>query len=569
MKFVLVKEFKLTLCLLLSSLVFCWAQNKDTYSGDLSNLTYDELYDIMVSDADSLYLENAFSVYVEKAKNNQDTLGLAQAYRLHSYNLGFPESLQSLDSSINIAKKIKNKDLRQFEKFMSLAFYTKASILYQNYQDERAVDAFIQSFDYSKKTNNKDLTIRTLSILASIKAEFGQESEAILLQKRTLRFLEENRDELIEYDDLKLDILSRTARCYAYNMEIDSAHAYANQALEISKGLNRVSIVSGLKVLKAQLEYYAGDIVKAKKVLEYYVKDEKGTSKADTQFYLGMIEGKLGNLNGKKKYFESYDSIMKKFNYPLYDNSNEVYQFLLKEAVNDGNTALADHYLNRVVYYDSLLLITQKNLREITLKKFDLPMQEEEKELLGNIISSKSKWLTWLYVMCGCMLIGLTAYFIKYKRTKNRLARLMGGNLTLEKTDVSKETKEQLDEETVAKVLQNLQIWEQRKGFLENSLTQQSLAKELNTNSSYLSKVINVHKSKNFASYLKDIRITYAINDLKENPKIVKTKSMIQIAEMYGFNSISVFTKCFKDKTGVTPGVFFKRILDDQWKKSS
>jgi len=151
MKFVLVKEFKLTLCLLLSSLVFCWAQNKDTYSGDLSNLTYDELYDIMVSDADSLYLENAFSVYVEKAKNNQDTLGLAQAYRLHSYNLGFPESLQSLDSSINIAKKIKNKDLRQFEKFMSLAFYTKASILYQNYQDERAVDAFIQSFDYSKK----------------------------------------------------------------------------------------------------------------------------------------------------------------------------------------------------------------------------------------------------------------------------------------------------------------------------------------------------------------------------------------------------------------------------------
>lgn len=127
-----------------------------------------------------------------------------------------------------------------------------------------------------KKTNNKDLTIRTLSILASIKAEFGQESEAILLQKGTLRFLEENRDELIEYDDLKLDILSRTARCYAYNMEIDSAHAYANQALEISKVLNRVSIVSGLKVLKAQLEYYTGDIVKAKEVLEYYVKDEKG-----------------------------------------------------------------------------------------------------------------------------------------------------------------------------------------------------------------------------------------------------------------------------------------------------
>ncbi|MCR9066833.1 MAG: helix-turn-helix transcriptional regulator [Cytophagales bacterium] len=262
-------------------------------------------------------------------------------------------------------------------------------------------------------------------------------------------------------------------------------------------------------------------------------------------------------------------SVIKSNGYPLRDNFNAVYQFLLKQAVSDGNTALADHYLNRVVYYDSLLLTTQKNLREITLKKFDLPMQEEEKELLGNIISSKSKWLKWLYVMCGCTLLGLTAYFIKYQRTKNRLARLMGDSLTLEKPDDLKETKDQLDEETVTKVLQKLQIWEQKRGFLENSLTQQSLAKELDTNSSYLSKVINVHKNKNFASYLKDIRITYAINDLKENPKIVKTKSMIQIAEMYGFNSISVFTKCFKDKTGVTPGVFFKRILDDQWKKSS
>ncbi|WP_417870670.1 AraC family transcriptional regulator [Flagellimonas ruestringensis] len=44
------------------------------------------------------------------------------------------------------------------------------------------------------------------------------------------------------------------------------------------------------------------------------------------------------------------------------------------------------------------------------------------------------------------------------------------------------------------------------------------------------------------------------------------TESIIQIAKMYGFNSLSVFTKTFKNKTGITPGVFFKRLLEDEWK---
>ncbi|MBO0353122.1 helix-turn-helix transcriptional regulator [Muricauda ruestringensis] len=569
MKFVLVKEFKLTLCLLLSSVVFCWAQNKDTYSGDLSNLTYDELYDIMVSDGDSLYIENAFSAYVKKAKNNYDTLEVARALRLNAYNLKLIEGIKSVDSSITIANSIMGIKKLDLDEFMAYAHYTKGALFYDNDKNYLAANEYIKSYNLARRCNNYDLSIIVLIFIADIKAVFGQEDEAILLQRKTRDYLDLNKTNIEQFENLELFWVEQMSRSFLFAMELDSANKYIRKGLDLSKKYNDKNFLNQFKTQSAKLDFYLNNFRRAKDTLERYNKKSNNLQSADDLFYLGMIEGELGNQDRKRDYFLTIDSLLRLRNYPLRDNCSEIYQFLLKDAVNDGNTGLADHYLKRVVYYDSLLLITQKNLREITLKKFDLPMQEEEKESLGNIISSKSKWLTWLYIMCGCMLIGLTAYFIKYKRTKNRLARLMGGSLTLEKTDVSKETKEQLDEETVAKVLQNLEIWEQRKGFLENSLTQQSLAKELNTNSSYLSKVINVHKSKNFASYLKDIRITYAINDLKENPKIVKTKSMIQIAEMYGFNSISVFTKCFKDKTGVTPGVFFKRILDDQWKKSS
>ncbi|GLU45104.1 AraC family transcriptional regulator [Allomuricauda sp. NBRC 101325] len=103
---------------------------------------------------------------------------------------------------------------------------------------------------------------------------------------------------------------------------------------------------------------------------------------------------------------------------------------------------------------------------------------------------------------------------------------------------------------------------------MDNHITQQSLAKKLNTNSAYLSKAINVYKRQNFASYLREVRINYAIANLKQNPEILQTKSMIQIAEMYGFNSLSVFTKSFKSKTGITPGVFFKKLIERELRKN-
>jgi len=120
--------------------------------------------------------------------------------------------------------------------------------------------------------------------------------------------------------------------------------------------------------------------------------------------------------------------------------------------------------------------------------------------------------------------------------------------------------------EILEEILSKVEFWEAQKGFLDNRVTQQSLAKILNTNSAYLSKTINLYKRQNFASYLRGVRISYAIDHIKQNPEILKTKSMIQIAEMYGFNSLSVFTKSFKNKTGMTPGAFFKKVIEQEFR---
>jgi len=117
-----------------------------------------------------------------------------------------------------------------------------------------------------------------------------------------------------------------------------------------------------------------------------------------------------------------------------------------------------------------------------------------------------------------------------------------------------------IDDEIVSKVIKDLDQWENELGFLNTGISQNSLAIQLDTNSSYLSKIINTYKKQNFSNYLKDLRITYTINYLKDNPDFINNKSTIQVAEQFGFNSIDVFVRALKKKAGITPAIFFKKL---------
>jgi len=57
---------------------------------------------------------------------------------------------------------------------------------------------------------------------------------------------------------------------------------------------------------------------------------------------------------------------------------------------------------------------------------------------------------------------------------------------------------------------------------LSHEITQEDLAKKIGTNSTYLSIVINHYKGINFSSYLKDLRITDALNSLRNKPEMAK-----------------------------------------------
>ncbi len=113
--------------------------------------------------------------------------------------------------------------------------------------------------------------------------------------------------------------------------------------------------------------------------------------------------------------------------------------------------------------------------------------------------------------------------------------------------------------ETEAKLLELLMAFE--KGTLYNSknMSLPYLAGELNTNTKYLSHVINRHKSSDFKSYINRLRINYIVDKLIHNEKYRQYKISI-LADECGFSSHSKFASVFKTVTDYSPSAFIKQL---------
>lgn len=88
--------------------------------------------------------------------------------------------------------------------------------------------------------------------------------------------------------------------------------------------------------------------------------------------------------------------------------------------------------------------------------------------------------------------------------------------------------------------------------FLNKSLSLELLARELETNRSYLSSAINSYSGSNFNQWLNGYRIQYILE------RIGITDDLIQLADEAGFASTNSFYRNFKRCTGMTPSEYLK-----------
>jgi len=132
----------------------------------------------------------------------------------------------------------------------------------------------------------------------------------------------------------------------------------------------------------------------------------------------------------------------------------------------------------------------------------------------------------------------------------------VNSNETDENNVISKYQNSNLNDELKNQIIKELDEYMKQKPYFYNNLTIDDVADSLNTNTKYLSQVINEIYGKNFYTYINSFRI----NDSKEmliNPEYANY-SAEGIAKSVGFNSKSSFYSAFKKHTGFTPVEFKK-----------
>ena len=105
--------------------------------------------------------------------------------------------------------------------------------------------------------------------------------------------------------------------------------------------------------------------------------------------------------------------------------------------------------------------------------------------------------------------------------------------------------------------------FEENLGFLDYQLTQSSLSEKLETNASYLSKIIKIYKEKNYNVYIGDLRTNYII-ELLNNDKKFLDKEIKELAHLGGFNNPENFADHFKRKLNTTPSQYIKNLKQER-----
>lgn len=117
--------------------------------------------------------------------------------------------------------------------------------------------------------------------------------------------------------------------------------------------------------------------------------------------------------------------------------------------------------------------------------------------------------------------------------------------------------------ETEEHILNKLKRFESSKRFINKDISLAVLAGQLDSNTKYLSEIINTHYNVNFNTYINKLRINYIIEKLKTDPNFINYK-ISYLAENCGFSSHSSFATVFKSITGISPVKFIELLNQEK-----
>lgn len=369
--------------------------------------------------------------------------------------------------------------------------------------------------------------------------------------------------------------LSNIASSYRFLNKNDDAERFYQMALDTALEINHTYYIATAIHGLAQVSYTKGDyeecVTSEIKALKYFKKTGSSYSMTNVLLSLSRSYLALNSFDNTKLHLEKAEILIDRI------QSLELKMELASQWA-QYYLAIGNHQKS-IAYYQKFILINdsifdQKNHRLVTEFQIKLETLKKQKELetllLTNELSRQKIEQKNLFIilLTGGLFISLLAggivyYFYRQKQKSYQV--LFDKNkefLSTEKqTSSCKKSMIQsgISDELIKKLIEDLyQKMEKEKVFKQQDLSIHKLAGYLNTNTSYLSKIINEHFHQNFSAYLSKYRIIDA-QELMHQKKYSQY-TIEAIANECGFKSKSSFNEAFKKSTGLTPGYYLQKI---------
>ncbi|MCV9932279.1 AraC family transcriptional regulator [Flavobacterium sp. LS1R47] len=547
-----------------------------TQKKDYTKLSYDELKALYWNNEKDQTKQLEYArAYLVKANRENIPIRKARAnyqFAFLYYKTDANKAIMYLDSVIKYSQNTGDKF------FPAAAYCEKADFLIKNFKFKEALINYNLAEKIALKTNI-DYYYIVREYIGTTKSEnLGDFKEALDIYKECYQYYKSKDVTSSKYVTYYQSIIFGLADCYKSLHNKDSTTYYNKlgyRESHITKNEeNKYLFVLNEGANQVEGKNYKVGLDSINKALPKMIEYNNVGNVLAGYFYLGKAYEGLGRKGKAAENYIKVDSIYK-LTKEISTEFIDGYSYLITYYKNLGDKENQLKYITTYMTIDSTLQKNYRELNKLVHKEYDIPRLMADKEKLIASLNTDKRATYWgLGVLFLTTIVvggfGVYQYQLK-KKYRSRFEKIIKETAIISdnETEVSKEKEIKIAgtkieaigiaEELVNQILGKLDDFENKKGYLESNITVQMLSTTFETNSKYVSKIVNVYKGKTFTQYINDLRIEYAVVQLQEN-KMLKKYTIQALALEFGFNNAESFSAAFYKKTGIKPTYFIKEL---------
>ncbi|PTT07340.1 hypothetical protein DBR27_07550 [Flavobacterium sp. HMWF030] len=469
-----------------------------------------------------------------------------------------------VDSMLYIAKKSKDNSL------IGGAYLSKGTFFYGLKQQKLAMDNYLIANNYISKTNDQYQIHKVKYCIALTKFYVGFYDEAVSLLRECVAYYK--KEESRPY----LNSLHMLGLCYNKLGNYGLCSKINALGISESRRLNSTVMIPYFTHSEGINDYfkknYSESINHIESSLDSIIENNDFANVSIGNFYIGKSFWSLKQKEKAVEHFQVVDEIFREKKY-LRPDLRQSFELLINFYKTKKDLDKQLYYVEELLKADTLLVENNNYIVSKIHKQYDTKeliyekerILIEKQEIADELVREKYYDVFYIFIifLLFIFILWLTRRHHKkrkeYKKNFEVLMQEYEAAKNKTKLKIEKEPIKDINIETVALILKQLEKFENGKRFLEKDWNLVTLSAAFNSNTKYLAAILSHYRDKGFNEYINGLRIEYIINLLKNDYKFRKY-TYEALANEAGFSSTQRFANAFLAKAGMPVSFFIEQI---------